>query len=99
MVRVTRPGDPVTVGLTRLGQARVLEERPTLPSSYCSVILLGYNWLTAYIATRLRVRVYERDRDRMVLGAMVGVRVGQSERGHSFREHYLWTMRQNSDTM
>ena len=29
MVRVTRPGDPVTVGLTRLGQARVLEERPT----------------------------------------------------------------------
>ena len=32
MVRVTRPGDPVTVGLTRLGQARVLEERPTRPS-------------------------------------------------------------------
>ena len=28
MVRVTRPGDPVTVGQTRLGQARVLEERP-----------------------------------------------------------------------
>ena len=33
MVRVTRPGDPVTVGLTRLGQARVLEERPT-PAGY-----------------------------------------------------------------
>ena len=30
MIRVTRPGDPVTVGLTRLGQARVLEERPTV---------------------------------------------------------------------
>jgi hypothetical protein len=31
VVRVTRPDDPVTVGLTRLGQTRVLEERPTAP--------------------------------------------------------------------
>ena len=29
MGRVTRLGDPVTVGLTRLGQTLVLEERPT----------------------------------------------------------------------
>ena len=36
MVRVTRPGDPVTVGLTRLGQARVLEERPTVATRGCA---------------------------------------------------------------
>ena len=29
MGRVTRLGDPTTVGLTRLGQTLVLEERPT----------------------------------------------------------------------
>ena len=39
MVRVTRPGDPVTVGLTRLGQARVLEERPTLTSRLYTLTL------------------------------------------------------------
>ena len=33
---ITRQGDPMTVGLTRLGQTRVLEERPTRPSDRMS---------------------------------------------------------------
>ena len=36
MGRVTRLGDPMTVGLTRLGQTPVLEERPT-PCPYALV--------------------------------------------------------------
>ena len=31
MYRVTRQGEPMTVGQTRKGHARVLEERPTTP--------------------------------------------------------------------
>ena len=71
--RVTRLGDPVTVGLTRLGQTLVLEERPTAVRPHVQLYSVKLSCATIHlfcptpILRRPTIRILRRPTIRILL--------------------------------